>query len=140
MPTLRSVVNVLYLLNHLYSWYYLSLGKCLLHNGWLLRERPNVGLSRSLPDPESVCTDTSILLFGNVLNAYLNNHNIILLNIDGCEYCISRYLFVCILTWVLIKSSVCLYVCLNCMTSIMLTHVWTISCRLQRHGMTTCTP
>ena len=82
MPTLRLVVNVLYLLNHLYSWYYLSpLGKCLLHNGWLLRERPNFGLSRSLPDPESVCTDTSILLFGNVLNAYLNNHNIILLNI-----------------------------------------------------------
>ena len=30
-----------------------------------------VGVS---PDPESVCTDTSILLFGNVLNAYLNNH------------------------------------------------------------------
>ena len=56
----------------------------------------------------SVCTDTSILFFGNVLNAYLNNHNIILLNIDGCEYCICRYLFVCILTWVLIKSSVCL--------------------------------
>ena len=51
-----------------------------------------------------------ILLFGNVLNAYLNNHNIILLNIDGCEYCICRYLFDCILTWVLIKSSVCLSV------------------------------
>ena len=48
------------------------------------------GSSRSLPDPESVCTDTSILLFGNVLNAYLNNHNIILLNIDGCEYYICR--------------------------------------------------
>ena len=109
--SLVEVVNVLYLLNHLYSWYYLSpLGKCLLHNGWLLRERPNVGLIRSLPDPESVCTDTSILLFGNVLNAYLNNHNIILLNIDGCEYCICRYLFDCILTWVLIKSSVCLSV------------------------------
>ena len=114
MPTLRLVGNVLYLLNHLYSWYYLSpLGKCLLHNGWLLRERPNFGLSRSLPDPESVCPDTSILLFGNVLNAYLNNHNIILLNIDGCEYCICRYLFDCILTWVLIKSSVCLSVCLS---------------------------
>ena len=27
-----------------------------------------------------------------------------------------------------------------CMTSIMLTHMWTISCRIQRHGMTTCTP
>ena len=51
--------------------------KCLLHNGWLLRERPHVGLSMSIPDPESVCTDTSMLLFGNVLNAYLNNHNII---------------------------------------------------------------
>ena len=82
-------------------------------HGWLLRERPNFGLSRSLPDPESVCTDTSILLFGNVLNAYLINHNIILLNIDGCEYCICRYLFDCILTWVLIKSSVCLSVCLS---------------------------
>ena len=112
MPTLRLVVNVLYLLNHLYSWYHLSpLGRCLLHNGWLLRERPNVGLSRSLPDPESVCTDTRILLFGNVINAYLNNHNIILLNIDGCEYCICRYLFDCILTWVLTMSSVCLSVC-----------------------------
>ena len=108
------MVNVLYLLNHVYSWYYLSpLGKCLLHNGWLLRERPHFGLSRSLPDPESVCTDTSILLFGNVLNAYLNNHNIILLNIDGCEYCICRYLFVRILTWVLIKSYVCMYVSLD---------------------------
>ena len=53
------------------------------------------------------------VLFGNVLNAYLNNHNIILLNIDGCEYCICRYLFVCILTWVLIKSSVCLSECLE---------------------------
>ena len=54
-----------------------------------------------------------MLLFGNVLNAYLNNHNIILLNIDGCEYCLCRYLFDCILTWVLIKSSVCLSVCLG---------------------------
>ena len=41
------------------------------------------------------------------------NHNIILLHIDGCEYCICRYLFDCILTWVLIKSSVCLSVCLS---------------------------
>ena len=114
MPTLRLVVIVLYLLNHLYSWYYLSLlGSVFFIKGALLRERQNFGLSRSLPDPESVFTDTSILLFGNVLNAYLDNHNIILLNIDGCEYCICRYLFVCILAWVLIKSSVCLSVCLS---------------------------